>query len=53
MSKARVDLIHAAFKKADKTGDGVINALDLKGYDLISVPDVTNLPPLFHLKWLL
>ena len=32
MSQARRDIITQAFKKADKTGDGVITIEDLKGY---------------------
>lgn len=31
MSKARVALIDAAFKKLDKTGDGIITVDDMKG----------------------
>jgi len=43
MSKSRVDLIHKAFKKADKTGDGVINAKDLKGiYNVRCHPKYQN-----------
>ena len=31
MSKSRIALIHIAFSKMDKNGDGVITAEDLKG----------------------
>lgn len=31
MSKSRLDLVDMAFKKFDKTGDGVITAADMKG----------------------
>lgn len=31
MSKARLALVDAAFKKLDKTGDGVITVDDMKG----------------------
>ncbi len=31
MNQHRLDLVHQAFKKLDKTGDGIITSLDLKG----------------------
>lgn len=31
MSKARLALVDAAFKKLDKTGDGIITVEDMKG----------------------
>ena len=37
MSDSRINMINKAFKKADKTGDGVINAKDLKGYDVFKI----------------
>ena len=33
MSQSRRDIIMKAFKKMDRTGDGVITVADLKGYD--------------------
>ena len=34
MSDSRIKIIQEAFKKADRTGDGVITIDDLKGYDV-------------------
>ena len=34
MSESRIKIIQEAFKKADRTGDGVITIDDLKGYDV-------------------
>lgn len=31
MSKARISLVEAAFKKLDKTGDGVVTVEDMNG----------------------
>ena len=43
MSQSRIDVITKAFKKADRTGDGVINALDLKGaYNVKQHPKYKN-----------
>ena len=32
LNETRINIIKKAFKKMDKTGDGVITAKDLKGY---------------------
>uniref|UniRef100_T1J5A4 EF-hand domain-containing protein n=1 Tax=Strigamia maritima TaxID=126957 RepID=T1J5A4_STRMM len=43
MSQPRVDLVAAAFKKLDKTGDGVITTDDLRGvYNVKSNPKFVN-----------
>ena len=31
MSQSRIDIIDKAFKKADRTGDGIVTVKDLKG----------------------
>ena len=43
MSKARKDVISRAFRKLDKTGDGVITIEDLKGvYNVKKHPEFLN-----------
>eukprot|EP00795_Rhopilema_esculentum_P004395 gene4395-20620_t len=43
MSDSRINMINKAFKKADATGDGVINAKDLKGiYNVRHHPKYMN-----------
>lgn len=43
MNKMRINLIELAFKKLDKTGDGVVTLDDLKGvYNIQSHPEYQN-----------
>ncbi|CAG2173163.1 unnamed protein product, partial [Oppiella nova] len=43
MSKTRLNLIEMAFKKLDKTGDGIVNLDDLNGvYNIRSHPEYQN-----------